>query len=236
MIASQGASAQSVAAAVPATPDTDVFQAPVSGAAVTAPSPVMPTESKECDRSQSTGLGQTDHPDHCGTDPADEDQDGEKGHSCRGVFRGPPSGSLVKTTSAGANGSTVAPGQTINVTITWRPSDFGGYRPVRTLDCVMIGRHSSTTLSQEHKWVPAGGTDHFSYTVPLDGTGGDQICDRAAVSGPWENTEKTAILCYTVMGAMAPEVPQTLMLPVVALLVFASALWIARRRRHRLRH
>ena len=153
-----------------------------------------------------------------------------------GVFDGAPSGSLVKITSAGANGSLVAPGQTINVTITWNPKDFGGYPPARTLDCVKFGSKISKTLSQEHEPGPSGGTDHFSYVVPLDGTGADQICDRATISGPWLNTEKSAILCYTAMGVQTPEVPNTLMLPVAAVLIFAGGLWIARRRRrHRLR-
>jgi hypothetical protein len=152
-----------------------------------------------------------------------------------GVFDGAPSGSLMKVTSAGANGSLVAPGQTINVTITWNPKDFGGYPPARTVDCVKIGSKISKTLSQEHEPGPSGGTDHFSYVVPLDGTGADQICDRATISGPWLNTEKSAILCYTVMGVQTPEVPNTLMLPAAAVLIFGSGLIARRRRHHRLR-
>ena len=160
----------------------------------------------------------------------------DTGGGSGGVFDGAPTGSLVKVTSAGANGSLVAPGQTINVTITWNPKDFGGYPPARTVDCVKIGSKISKTLSQEHKPGPSGGTDHFSYVVPMDGTGADQICDRATILGPWLNTEKSAILCYTAMGVQTPEVPNTLMLPVAAVLIFAGGLWIARRRRrHRLR-
>jgi len=77
-------------------------------------------------------------------------------------------------------------------------------------------------LSQTHKPDSTGGTDHFSYVVPVDGTGGDAICGRALVSGPWENAEKSAVLCYTVMGVEAPEVPNTLMLPVGAMLVLGG--------------
>ncbi len=117
------------------------------------------------------------------------DTGGGSGGGSGGVFDGAPTGSLVKVTSAGANGSLVAPGQTINVTITWNPKDFGGYPPARTLDCVKIGSKISKTLSQEHEPGPSGGTDHFSYAVPLDGTGADQICDRATILGPWLNTE-----------------------------------------------
>jgi hypothetical protein len=151
-----------------------------------------------------------------------------------GEFSGPRSGSLLKVTSAGANESLVSPGQTINVTITWDPRDFGGYAPSKTVDCVKIGSSISKTLSQEHTPGPSGGTDHFSYVVPVDGTGGDQICDRATVSGPWGNTEKSAILCYTLMAVATPEVPTPLMLPIAATLV-GSGLLIARRRRNRRR-
>ena len=152
-----------------------------------------------------------------------------------GVFSGDRSGSLVKVTSAGADGSLVSPGQTITVTITWNPKDFGGFSPSETVDCVKIGSRISSSLSQEHIPGPSGGTDHFSYVVPLDGTGGDQICDRAVISGPWLNREKSAILCYTVMSAATPEVPTALMLPLSAMAVAGGGVLIARRRRNRLR-
>ena len=151
------------------------------------------------------------------------------------VFSGAQSGSLVKVTSAGPNGSLVVPGQAIDVTITWNPTDFGGFPPVSTVDCVKIGSQISPTLSQEHTHAPSAGTDHFSYVVPLDGTGGDQICDRAIATGPWENSEKSAVLCYTLMGVATPEISKPLMLPVAAVLVGGCALLITRRRRDRLR-
>ena len=162
------------------------------------------------------------------------DTGGGSGGGSGGVFDGAPIGSLVKVTSAGANGA-------------WwpRPDDQchdhlepEGLRgiPRADGDCVKIGSKISKTLSQEHEPGRSGGTDHFSYVVPLDGTGADQICDRATILGPWLNTEKSAILCYTAMGVQTPEVPNTLMLPVAAVLIFAGGLWIARRRRrHRLR-
>ena len=161
-------------------------------------------------------------------------RDGFPGFGDDGVFSGDRSGSLVKVTSAGPNGSLVAPGQTINVTITWNPKDFGGFAPSKTVDCVKIGSRISSTLSQEHTPGPSGGTDHFSYVVPLDGTGGDQICDRAVISGPWLNREKSATLCYSVMGVATPEVPMPLMLPLSAMAVGGGGLLIARRRRNRL--
>jgi hypothetical protein len=156
------------------------------------------------------------------------------GNSCNGVFSGAPSGSLVKTTSAGPNNSTVSPGQTITVTLTWYPSDFGGNAPNKSDDCVEIGTTISATLSQEHKPGPTGGTDTFTYTVPSGGTNGQPICDRARVAGTLNGTsvgDKSAILCYTVMGAVTPEVPKALLLPVAGLAVGGGGLLLARRRR-----
>ena len=152
------------------------------------------------------------------------------GHSCRRVFRGNPTGSLVETTSAGPNDSTVSPGQTIQVTLTWNRNDFGGNPPAKSENCVKIGSHISKSLSREHEPGPSAGSDTFSFTVPVDGTGGQQICDRSAVSGTAVSTEKSAILCYTVMAAVAPEVPKALLLPVAGLLLVGGALLFARRR------
>ncbi len=153
------------------------------------------------------------------------------GNSCNGVFNGAQSGSVVKTTSAGPNNSSVSPGQTITVTLTWNTGDFGGSAPTKTDDCVEIGTHLSTSMSQEHKPGPSGGTDTFSYVVPSGGTNGEQICDRGAVSGANVSTEKSVILCYTVMTAVTPEVPKALLLPFVGLLVGGGGFMLSRRRR-----
>jgi hypothetical protein len=153
------------------------------------------------------------------------------GNSCNGVFNGSPAGSLVKTTSAGPNDSTVSPGQTITVTLTWNPADFGGNAPSKTDDCVEIGSSLSASLSQEDKPGPAGGTDTYTYTVPSGGTNGQQICDRGAVSGTGHSGEKSAILCYTVMGVETPEVSQAVLLPVAGLFVGGGVLLLVRRRR-----
>jgi hypothetical protein len=155
------------------------------------------------------------------------------GNSCNGVFNGSPTGSLVKTTSAGPNGSTVSPGQTITVTLKWSPSDFGGNAPSKSDDCVEIGTQLSTSMSVEHKPGPATGTDTFSYMVPSGGTNGQPICDRGALSGtgPPSGIEKSAILCYTVMGVETPEVSQAVLLPAAGLFVGGGVLLLARRRR-----
>jgi LPXTG-motif cell wall-anchored protein len=150
------------------------------------------------------------------------------GNSCHGVFNGDAPGSLVETTSVGPNGSTVSPGQTVQVTLLWNPNDFAGNTPDKVDDCVEIGTVISASLSSEHKPAPSGGTDRFSFIVPSGGTGGQQICVRSAISG-----EKSAVLCYTVMAAVAPEVPTALLLPVAGLLLVGGAFLFARRRNTR---
>jgi hypothetical protein len=181
--------------------------------------------------------------------------------SCSGIFDGSPTGSVVKTTSAGPNESLVTPGQKITVTLTWNKRDFGWTGPAATEDCVTIGSHV-VKLSQEHKPAPFGGTDTFSYTVPLN-IGGQEICDRGVVWGyggsgsgwsddrgrPGRDTrwyrhggkgagddgpEESAVLCYsTAPDPAAPEAPNVLLFPVAALVVGAGAVVVTRRRRSR---
>jgi len=169
--------------------------------------------------------------------------------SCRDVFTGPQAGSVRKTTSAGPGWSTVAPGQTITVTLTWRPGDFWGRSPAGTADCVEIGTRISTTLSQVHQPGPAGDTDTYTYVVPAQGTDGLPICDRGVVWGPdggpiwghdddgaWRwgqpgGAERSAVVCYTILPDPAPEAPNVIFFPVAGLLVGAGALLVVRRRR-----
>ena len=170
--------------------------------------------------------------------------------SCRDVFTGRPAGSVVKTTSAGPSGNTVDPGQTITVTLTWKPGDFWGRNPVGTADCVEIGTRTSSALSQVHQPGPAGGTDTFTYVVPAQGTGGLPICDRGVVwgsdgggpiwghddEGAWRwgrpgGAERSAVVCYTILADPAPEAPNVILFPVAGLLVGAGALLVVRRRR-----
>jgi hypothetical protein len=153
------------------------------------------------------------------------------GNSCNGVFSGGDSGRSFKSTDAGSNGSSVTPGQTITVTLTWTPSDYPSGLD-KTDDCVSVGGAISTTLSVEHKPAANTGTDTFSYQVPANATAGEQICDRGAVHGSGQfGTEKTNALCYTVgPGSVTPEVPFTLALPISAIGIIGGTIWFRRRR------
>jgi hypothetical protein len=181
--------------------------------------------------------------------PGTQTGDPTKDNSCNGIFDGSQTGSVVKTTSAGLNESVVSPGQTITVTLRWDGRDFGWAGPAETEDCVQIGSKVSR-LSQEHGRAPLTGADTFSYQVPAD-TGGQQICDRGVVwgygatGGNWRwyrsgfgggnqtnaGPEKSAILCYSVLGAATPEAPSVILFPVAALLVVGAGYVVSRRRR-----
>ena len=178
--------------------------------------------------------------------------------ACRHAFDEPAAGSLVKTTSAGPNDSTVLPGQTITVTLRWTPGEFLWTAPSAIADCVEIGTHVSAVLSQVHAPGPAGGTDTFSYVVPANGTNGQLICDRGIAWGRlgvhgegsenghdetpgnghddgWghgDDTERSAVLCYEILGAVTPEAPSALLFPLAGLAIGGGALVVYRRRRH----
>ena len=173
---------------------------------------------------------------------------------------------MTNATSAGPSGGSVVPGQRITVTLTWNPGDFAGHHPWETEDCVEIGSHISWDLSRSHVPGPGGGTDTFSYVVPRWGTGGQPICARGLLWGPFDprqggggkgqgngtnsdsdsdgdggggqqagwgqfGTETSAVVCYSILAADAPEVSNLLLLPLAALLIGGVALLIVRRRR-----
>jgi len=157
------------------------------------------------------------------------------GDSCNGVFHGSPSGSLAETSSAGPNGSIVATGQQISVTLKWNPTDFSGNTVDKTDVCVKIGTQISSALSQEHKPGPGAGTDVFSFVLPTQGTGGQPICVRTAVSGSGAGSEKSNVVCYSELDSVAPEVPYVLLLPLAFAVVVAGAFFL-RRPRGRAQH
>ena len=173
---------------------------------------------------------------------------------CAGAFFGRPLGSLTKTTSAGPTGSTVLPGQSITVTLTWSPRDFGWRGPTAIEDCVKVGRHVSAYLSQAHRPGSARGRDTFKYDMPT-ATDGEQVCDRGvalSVDPGWNqrgwgddggpssggyffgvHLETSPVVCYTILAAAAPEASQALLFPVAGLVVVGGGYWLARGRRRR---
>jgi hypothetical protein len=186
----------------------------------------------------------------CSGPPGVQTGDPSKDNSCNAIFQGSPTGSLVKTTTAGPNDSVVAPGQTITMTLKWDKGDFGWAGPAEAEDCVEIGGKISK-LSQEHGRAPLGGTDKFTYRVP-SATNGQPICDRGVVFGygatgsGWSarwtalksghrnnGPERSEILYYSILGAATPEAPNLLFFPVAAAFVGGAGYLVARRRRRR---
>lgn len=158
--------------------------------------------------------------------------------SCVLAFFGRPVGSLKKTTSAGPDGSTVLPGQTITVTLSWNPHETGE-TPAKVEDCVSIGPRLSAVMSQAQRLGPGGGSATFSYVIPTGGTNGRQVCDRglAWVGGPrWGRfgggrVERSNVVCYTILAAATPEAPAALLLPVAGIVVGGGGYLVVRRRR-----
>jgi len=220
--------------------------------------PTAPTAAGSTGR-WSTAPGSDEHGESGGAGTRDGDRGGPwagppgwtSPASCRGSFGGPAAGSLVKTTSAGPDDATVLPGQRITVTLTWKAGDFVWGAPAKVADCVEIGSQLALALTQLRAPGSTDGTATFTYRVP-GGTGGQQVCDRGVAwgrAGPgWSHdgdgdagwgepgTERSAVLCYTILAASAPEVPQALLLPVAGLAIGTGAFVFVRRRRRAPRH
>ena len=164
---------------------------------------------------------------------------GSSKNDCNNVFNGAATPSFTLSTNAGANNSTVVPGQTINIALRWNPSDFTSL-PTKDDNCVEVNTTMSMTMSDEHKPPPSPGistgTDSFSYTISSSAADGTQICDRATVSGngPPSGVEKSNTLCYTVgPGTGLPESPNVIMLPISAIAVVGGGILVRSRRQRR---
>jgi hypothetical protein len=77
-------------------------------------------------------------------------------------------------------------------------------------------------------WVQGGGTSQSGYRTQQGGSGQGQTGNGG--SGGF-GTEKSAVLCYSILAADAPEAPDALLFPLAALLVIGGAVLITRRRR-----
>src|SRR5688572_33004189 len=68
--------------------------------------------------------------------------------TCEEVSRGEPTGPARKSTLP-PDGSTVQPGEAVEVAITWPPEAFAGESVHKLLDCVTVGGTLSPELSVE---------------------------------------------------------------------------------------
>jgi hypothetical protein len=92
-------------------------------------------------------------------------------------------------------GSTVSPGDLVEVTLSWDPARFGG-PALQAVDCVYVDDVEGHTLGRGSRLkelesieqplpaaVVAAGTWSTRYTVPA-GAAGKLLCDRGRVVGP----------------------------------------------------
>ncbi|HEX8770004.1 MAG TPA: hypothetical protein VF711_04475 [Acidimicrobiales bacterium] len=118
--------------------------------------------------------------------------------ACSGAFNGSPEGTLAKQTVP-APDSVVAPGTTVQVTITW---DTGDWDYVDQLfDCVQVAGAQDDSLSFEEKPATNDGVATHSYTIPADAAHGSKVCDRARLSGKPTgevSTQKSNVVCFVV--------------------------------------
>jgi hypothetical protein len=157
------------------------------------------------------------------------------GNSCHGYFMGPPDSAVTITSDAGPTGSTINPGQTITVTVSWSSERPGKPEPSKVDNCVQVGSDVSDSLSQQVRPEITGASEQFSYSVPSQS--GAQLCDRGAVEGAGNATGKSDILCYSIgPSAALPETTFPILLPIGGVVTAgALAFVLARFRRSVLR-
>ena len=128
--------------------------------------------------------------------------------TCVEVGRGEPTGGARKDT-APPDGSTVSPGEQVDVTISWPVEAFAGPELHKVLDCVTVDGRPAPELSAEARLAPNDGDFHHTFTVPAGLPDGAQVCDRGFVSGVGTggtfSREKTNDVCFTVEET--PEAP-----------------------------
>ncbi|MDQ3944411.1 MAG: hypothetical protein M3357_04535 [Actinomycetota bacterium] len=126
--------------------------------------------------------------------------------TCEEAARGEPTGPARKSTVP-PDGSTVQPGEAVEVAITWPPETFAGDAVHKVLDCVTVGGALSPELSAEERNADNDGVFQHRFVVPADAGPGTIVCDRGFVSGPGATgifaRHKTNEVCMTV--APSPE-------------------------------
>jgi uncharacterized repeat protein (TIGR01451 family) len=119
--------------------------------------------------------------------------------ACNGAFSGSPVGTLAMTASV-PNGGSIAAGQTIDITITWDPTDWSGLDQLE--DCFTVNGALDGSLTFEEKPPANDGIAKHSVTVPSTLTSGDTLCARSRLSGQPiggnTTTQKSNTLCWTV--------------------------------------
>ena len=187
---------------------------------------------------------------------ASDDHDGGSGHGARRECarrKGPADPALRKTimiNGESAEGrTTVAPGDVVDVTLTWDPAMFSG-PPRKVVDCVYSSRSANHRIGVGRRLrdletieqpmsatTAANGRWATSYQVPKRLVG-RLLCDRGRLYGPGgvpgAKPVRSNEVCLSVQGGPPPVIPE---LPVpalalaVTLAVGTGSLVVLRRRR-----
>jgi hypothetical protein len=104
-------------------------------------------------------------------------------YGCDRVIRHDKAGDLEKATDP-PDGSTVQPGQTIHVRITWDAEDWNRRVLHKVIDCVTVDGVLDEGLSAGQKPTANDGVFEHDYTVPEDAAPGTEVCDRAMLTAP----------------------------------------------------
>jgi len=128
--------------------------------------------------------------------------------TCEEVLQGAPTGGAHKETDP-TGGSTVAPGDEIEVTITWDPATLESPSVDKAFDCVAVDGRPVAGLSSEERGRPNDGRFSTRFTVPADLPDGSKVCDRGFVgtAGPGGGftRHKSNDVCLTVKRPAPPE-------------------------------
>jgi LPXTG-motif cell wall-anchored protein len=128
--------------------------------------------------------------------------------TCEEVLQGAPTGGGHKETDP-PDGSSVAPGDEIKVTITWDPATLESPSVDKAFDCVAVDGRPVPELSAEERGRPNDGRFSTRFTVPADLPDGSQVCDRGFVgtvgAGGGFSRHKSNDVCLTVQRPAPPE-------------------------------
>jgi hypothetical protein len=135
--------------------------------------------------------------------PAGHTRQDEELYGCDRTFGRPPEGHLAKHTDP-AGDRPVQPGDTIAVSITWRPGDWSSDELHKVLDCVAVDGRLVRSLQGGESPTANDGRFARSYGVPPDVPDGARICDQAMLSGPSPrgdyDRQISNQVCHTVSG------------------------------------
>jgi hypothetical protein len=99
------------------------------------------------------------------------------------------------------DGSTVAPGDTIDVTLRWDERLFDSKVLERALDCVQIDGQPVAGLGLDQRQAPNQGQVTHRYRLPAGLPAGSKVCDQGFVFGPPADVPQRLAsnrVCFTV--------------------------------------